>query len=149
MYQCSRAGASLNLKVRNRSKMRTNHPVVWYIAFIWYRLNVPKVNNACFTNTIFFFKKKYLLILRPLAEVRSLQLVLQFSKFSQRVRQEISCNDQSAPAKPRWYSCPSMNRLCKYFPFIYFIVQYRSTHRHLGSVEKNKPPPPPPTFIPH
>ena len=57
MYQCSRAGASLNLKVRNRSKMRTNHPVVWYIAFIWYRLNVPKVNNACFTNTIFFSKR--------------------------------------------------------------------------------------------
>ena len=100
MYQCSRAGASLNLKVRNRSKMRTNHPVVSYIAFIWYRLNVPKVNNACFTDTI-FFKKKYLLILRPLAEVRSLQLVFQFSKFSQHVRQERSCNDQSAPAKPR------------------------------------------------
>ena len=34
MYQCSRAGASLNLKVRNRAKMRTNHPVVWYITFI-------------------------------------------------------------------------------------------------------------------
>ena len=57
MYQCSRAGASLNLKVRNRAKMRTNHPFVWYITFIWYRLNVPKVNNACFTSAIFFSKR--------------------------------------------------------------------------------------------
>ena len=28
MYKCSRAGASLNLKVRIRAKMRTNHPFV-------------------------------------------------------------------------------------------------------------------------
>ena len=58
MYQCSRAGASLNLQVRKRSKMRTNHPVVWYSIFY-----IVSCHSMRFYHLRFFFKKEYLLAL--------------------------------------------------------------------------------------
>ena len=62
MYQCSRAGASLNLQVRKRSKMRTNHPVVWYSIFYIVSCHCSESKQCVFT-ICFFFQKGILVSL--------------------------------------------------------------------------------------
>ena len=60
MYKFSMAGASLKLKVRKRSKMGTNHPVVLYSIFYIVSCQCSE-SKQCVFSSLFFFKKEYLL----------------------------------------------------------------------------------------
>ena len=101
--QCSRAGASLNLQVRKRSKMRTNHPVLLYSMFYIVSCHCSESKQCVFTICVFF--QKGILVSLVSAFFVSFQIFVSMRarKFKRTTRKEgVSSmyRDQSAHAKP-------------------------------------------------
>ena len=137
MYQCSRAGASINLQVRKRSKMRTNHPVVWYSIFYIVSCHCSESKQCVFTIFFFFFKKEYLLASFRLSLFHFEFLTTCAMKFKRTTRKEyrwyiaISLHMRSLvnTAVHRWSNCVSISF---YLLYLYWInglnkLAYRCT----------------------